>query len=191
MGKIVDELVAFSQNVEGQGTEDNGNCTYLLAELKALAWYVAELKKGARVLEIGVFTGRSASLYFQVQKELELDLHLCDLWSWNVHYALPLFNALVYDHFNEVPFTLHKMRSDILGEKWNLPIDLIHIDGYHDMPGIEPDCRLFLPHVVSGGIAVFHDSDYSCVAQCIDRFVVNGGWTAMAFAGRTSIWRKP
>jgi predicted O-methyltransferase YrrM len=187
--RSVDELVAFAINVESQGTADNGNCTYMEAELRALATQVAALKKGARVLEIGVFTGRSASLYFQMFAKLNLDIHLCDLWSWNVHYALPLFNALVYDHFNEVPFTLHKMFSHILGAKWELPIDLIHIDGYHDMPGIEPDCRLFLPHVVSGGIAVFHDIDYGCVAECIDRFV-RPTWTLVEEAQRTGIWRK-
>jgi predicted O-methyltransferase YrrM len=189
VGKTVDELVDFSRTVEGQGTEDNGNCTYKEAELRALASQVAALRKGARVLEIGVFTGRSASLYFQVQKELELDLHLCDLWSWNVHFCLPIFNKLVYDNFNEVPFTLHKMFSHLLGEKWTLPLDLIHIDGYHDMPGIEPDCRLFLPHVVSGGVAVFHDIDYGCVAECIDRFV-RPAWTLVEEAQRTGVWRK-
>ena len=186
-----EQLVAFARTVDGQGTEDNQNCTYTKAELNALAWFVANLPINGRVVEIGVFTGRSASLYFQVQAEKNLDLHLIDNWSWNQKFASHAFADLVIDNFSETPFTHHKMRSDYLGLYWNLPIDLLHIDGWHDMPGIEPDCRLWLPHVVSGGIVAFHDSDCPPVAECIDRFVTNGGWKAVAFAGRTSVWRKP
>lgn len=187
----IDELVVFSSSVEGQGIEDHQNCTYTSAELRALASRLVELRSGSRVVEIGVYGGRSTSLYFQLQKELNLDIHLVDNWSWDVERAMRTFTSLVYNHFSEVPFTLHKMRSDYLGPKWELGIDFLHIDGWHDMDGIEPDCRLWTPWVVSGGHVAFHDSDCSPVAECIDKYVKDKGWTLVETAFRTTVWRRP
>jgi predicted O-methyltransferase YrrM len=189
--KTVDELVDFSRNIEGQGIEDHPNCTYKSAELTAFASALVTVPFGARILEIGVFAGRSASLFFQMYPDLNLDIHLVDLWTWMPDRALPVFNNLVLEHFADVPFTLHRMRSDHLGPRWNLPIDLLHIDGWHDMDGVEPDCRNFLPHIVSGGIVVFHDREDPNVSQCIERFVVSQGWENLALAGGCGVWRKP
>jgi hypothetical protein len=187
--KSVDELVAFSAQIEGQGTEDHQNCTYTQPELRAIANQVVTLDYGSRVVEIGVYTGRSASLFFQVQEELRLDIHLVDNWSWDQDRALATFNRLILDNFNEVPFTLHKMRSDTqLGPMWKEPIDLLHIDGWHDLPGIEADCYLWLPWVNHNGIAVFHDSDCDPVADCIARYCK--GYTLLETAFRTTVWRK-
>jgi len=187
--KTVDELVSFSATVEGQGVIDHQNCTYTGAELRALAVHLVQLPKGSVVVEIGVFCGRSASLYFQLQRDLDLDIHLIDNWSWNQALATGSFVGMVLEHFNEVPFTLHKMRSDYLGEKWNIPINFLHVDGWHDMPGIEPDCRLFTPHIIEGGIAAFHDSDHEPVRQCIDTYCSN--WESLEPQFRTTVWRKP
>jgi len=190
--KTLDEILAFAANVDGQGIEDHQNCTYMRSELFALASRLYDLRLGARIVEIGVFGGRSTSLYLQLQTTQAFDIHLIDNWSWNQALAAHQFTNLILDNFNEVPFTLHKMRSDYLGEfYWTLPIDFIHIDGWHDMPGIEPDCRLWLPHVVSGGIAAFHDSDSPAVAECIQKYVNDAGWELIETAHRTTTWRKP
>lgn len=192
--KTIEELVAFSAQVEGQGIEDHQNCTYTRPELAALALAVSGLPRRARVVEIGTFAGRSTSLYFQAQPDLDLDIHLIDNWSWNAKFATQAFASLVIDHFSDIPFTLHKMRSDDLGMRWGIGIrfiDLLHIDGWHDMPGIEPDCRLWLPWVVPGGIAAFHDSQSPDVATCIGQYIKGAGWTLVSEAGRTTVWRKP
>jgi len=189
--KSVDELVAFSAQVEGQGIEDHQNCTYCRPELEVLARAVLELPSHARVVEIGTFAGRSASLYFQVQPDLDLDIHLVDNWSWHAAMAKPAFEKLVADHFSEIPFSFHCVLSADLGKEWDMPIDLIHIDGWHDLAGIEPDCRLWLPWVVSGGFAAFHDSDGADVAFCIDKYVKQAGWVLFGEAGRTTVWKKP
>lgn len=188
--KTVEELLAFSAAVEGQGIEDHQNCTYTHPELTVLALAVSALPRRARVVEIGTFAGRSASLYFQLQPDLDLDIHLIDNWSWNALFATQAFDKLVIDHFSEVPFTLHKMLSSYLATHWDLPIDFLHIDGWHDMPGIEPDCQLWLPWVVSGGIAAFHDSQSPDVAVCIEKYVEQAGWSLLGEAGRTTVWRK-
>ena len=187
--KTVEELVAFAAGVEGQGTEDHQNCTYLKAELRVIAEQLVLLPKHAVVVEIGVFGGRSASLLFQLEPDLKFDIHLIDNWSWMPTMALPIFNRLVLDHFSDVPFTLHKMLSETLAARWSASIDFLHVDGWHDMPGIEPDCRLWLPFLKSGGIAAFHDSDCPPVAECIAKYCA--GWQKVGEAGRTTVWRKP
>jgi hypothetical protein len=184
-------MVEFARAIEGQGIIDHSNCTYTAAELRALASAVRRLPIASRIIEIGTFAGRSASLYFQLQEAMNFDIHLIDNWSWNQVLATRDFSSMVIEHFSEVPFTLHKMRSDYLGTRWNLPIDLLHIDGWHDRAGIEPDCKLWLPWVVSGGLAVFHDSEWKDVADCIQQYVVETGWENVETAERTTVWRKP
>lgn len=190
----IEELLSFATSIEGQGFEDEPKqvCTYTSFELRLITNCLLELPLGSRVVEIGVYGGRSTSLLFQLQKEFELDIHLIDNWSWDAVRALRIFTTMVLEHFSEVPFTLHKMRSDYAGEfKWRDPIAFLHIDGWHEMPGIESDCRLFLPWVIQGGTVAFHDCDYPPVQECIDKYVIKEGWRQLESAGRTTTWRKP
>ena len=188
--KTVEELVSFAAAIDGQGTVDNQNCTYTQPELRALANSLLRVPKGSCAVEVGVYTGRSTSLYFQLQRELELDIHLVDNWSWNQKLAAHQFADLVLDNFNELPFTLHKMRSDT-ELRWTLPINFLHIDGWHDMPGIDGDCRMFLPHVVGGGFVAFHDSDCPPVRECIQKYVQDTyQWSLIEMAWRTTVWRR-
>jgi hypothetical protein len=189
--KTVDELVAFSSKIEGQGIEDHQNCTYTTAELRCLAMRLVELPKCANVVEVGVYGGRSASLYMQLESDLFLNIHLVDNWSWDQARATGTFVAMVLEHFNHIPFTLYKMLSEAVARTWSQPVHFLHIDGWHDLPGIEPDCKYWLPHVVPGGIAAFHDSDCEPVAQCITKYVQNKNWSLLDRAGRTTIWRAP
>lgn len=189
--KTFEEVLAFSRQVDGQGVDDHQNCTCTSAELGVLIPPVMALAPGSRVVEIGVFTGRSASVYFQLQRELSLDIHLVDNWSWNARYAVPYFAQMVLDSFSEEPFTLHKTLSAELGARWALPIDFIYVDGWHALEGIEPDCRLWLPHVRPGGVAAFHDSQDVPVAECIAKYVSGAGWQQIGGAERMTAWRKP
>jgi predicted O-methyltransferase YrrM len=190
--KTVDELVAFSATVEGQGTEDHQNCTCTTAELRLLANQLVRLERSAVAVEIGIYGGRSASLMLQLQRDLALDVHLVDNWSWDQKRATDTFVRLILENFNEVPFTLHKMRSDHLAHiHWRKVIDFLHIDGWHDIDGIEPDCINWLPWVRLGGVVAFHDSDCEPVARCIDKYVRKQGWEPLESAFRMTTWRKP
>jgi methyltransferase family protein len=190
--KTVDELVAFSATIEGQGVEDHQNCTYTTAELRALANELVKLPKGSTVMEIGVYGGRSASLFFQLQKDLKLHIHLIDTWGWDSVRGLATFTKLVLDNFMDVPFTLYRMASEqasYVTTEGDFYFDFLHIDGWHDMPGIDTDCRMWLPWLLPNGVVAFHDSDCPPVAECIDKYC--GMWTLIDRAGRTTVWRKP
>jgi predicted O-methyltransferase YrrM len=192
--KTAEELVKLSSTVEGQGVEDHPNCTYTSQELRVIADVLVQIPHGGRVVEIGVYSGRSTSLYLQLQEELNLDIHLIDKWCWDVERAMRQFTQMIINPaygFDEVPFTLHKMRSDFLGKKWNLPIDFLHIDGCHDGPDVDEDFRLWLPSVVPGGFVACHDIDYPPVAACVERCLASQGWEFCGTAWRAVAWRKP
>lgn len=186
-----DEVFAFSSAAEGNGTHDHIFCTATLAELRIFISAVMSLGNNARILEIGTYTGRSSSVYFQLYKDLNLDINLVDLWMWDEPYGVNSFTNMILNDFNNVPFTLHKMSSQLLGQKWGLPIDFLYIDGDHLLPGVEFDCQLFLPHVNRGGLVVFHDCHMPDVAFCIDKYIKNESWALYAEAERMTIWRKP
>lgn len=184
------EIYEFSLGVEGNGTHDHTFCTATAAELKIFVSSVMSLPSHARVLEIGTYTGRSSSVYFQLQKDLSLDIHLVDLWAWNEPYGINSFSSMVLKNFNDVPFTLHKMPSQVLGATWRDLIDFLYIDGDHTIPGLEFDCQLFLPRVTNGGLAVFHDCHMPDVEYCLKKYVSNEAWELHSEAERMTIWRK-
>jgi len=189
--KTVDELVAFA-NTQETGMAYFGCVTYREDELRAIAKCLVELPKNSRVVEIGTWAGRSASLYLQLQKDLDLDIHLVDSCIYFTDFAVSTFKKMISDHFSDVPFTFHKTTSQQLGSAWNLPIDFIHVDGCHDYNEVYEDCRLWLPHLVSKGMAAFNDSTGEApgVVQTLHAFVTPT-WTHLETAGRVTTWRKP
>lgn len=188
--KSFDEVYAVSSAAEGNGTHDHIYCTLTAAELEIFIAAVMEIQHGSRVLEIGTYTGRSSSVYFQLQKDLNLDIHLVDLWAWNEPHGINSFSSMVLNQFNDIPFTLHKMSSTLLGKTWNSPIDFLYIDGDHLLPGVEYDCRLFIPHVLKCGFVVFHDCHMPDVEYCMHKYVENEDWELYAKTQRLAIWRR-
>ena len=189
--KSFEEILQFSRMAEGNGTEPHALCTATAEELKVFIPPVMSLPHGSRVVEIGTYTGRSSSVYLQVQKDLNLDIHLIDCLYWNPEHAVHSFwEDLVVKHFNDVPFTYHKMVSNLAASTWNLPIDFLYLDGWHDAPQVDEDFANWIPFLKSGGVLALHDSDYPGVVACIDRFVKGAGFELIAAAERMTMWRK-
>jgi hypothetical protein len=193
--KSVDELVAFS-DVHGQGSNIVHTCTYSEPELRALAKCLVELPMNSRVVEIGTFAGRTASLYFQLQKDLNLDIHLIDNLTWHPETAMGVFNKMIATYFSDSSYVFYKTTSQELGKSWDLPINFLHVDGDHSFEGVQSDCELWLPHMVSGGMIGFHDivdgsgNQHLPVAKAIDNFV-RPTWEWRETVDRTMTWRKP
>lgn len=189
--KSFDEIYEFSHATDGNGTEDHALCTATAAELKTFIPHVMALAPGSRVVEIGTYTGQSASVYFQVQQELNLDIHLIDCLYWNPKHAIHTFGDLVVDHFNDIPFTYHKMVSDLAASTWNLSIDFLYLDGWHDPPQVDRDFANWTPFLKSGGVLAAHDSTYPGVIDCLNKFIKADGWELLSEAERMTVWRKP
>jgi hypothetical protein len=52
----------------------------------------------------------------------------------------------------------HVADSQDVGRRWELPIDLLFIDGDHSEDGTREDWARFSPHVQVGGHVAFHDA---------------------------------
>lgn len=188
--KTVEEILAVSRNVQGEGLEDHQWCTYFIDELRCLIAQALTIPYGGQIVEIGVFYGRSASVYLQLQKELNLSIHLVEDWSWHGWRARPAFYEMIHK-IGDPEFSIHEVSSNDAAKDWDTPIDFLHIDGLHLMYAVEADCQNWLPWVKSGGIAVFHDSDQTDVSTCIERYVSSQGWSLISSVARMQIWRKP
>lgn len=189
--KSFNEIYEFSHAADGNGTDDHALCTATVEELKTFIPHVMAMANGSRVVEIGTYTGRSASVYFQVQKDLNLDIHFIDCLYWNPKYAAQKFWDLVVDHFNDVSFTYHKMLTDKAASQWSLPIDFLYIDGEHESPSVDHDFANWTPFLKSGGVLAAHDSHLAAVSKCLDRFVREQNWDLLSSAERMTVWRKP
>jgi predicted O-methyltransferase YrrM len=189
--KTFDEVYEFSLSAEGNGTHDHPLCTATAAELKTFVPHVLSLPTGSRVVELGTYTGRSSSVYLQVQKDLDLDIHLVDALLWEPKHATYAFWNLIVNHFLEVPFTYHKMPTDLVASQWNFPIDFLYIDGWHYAPQVGRDFANWIPFLKPSGVLAVHDSDYHEVAACLDQFVKSANWKLLSEAERMTVWRKP
>lgn len=185
--KTVNELMAFSSKC-APGKCVFGDCSYADEELRALANCLVTLRKNSCIVEIGTFAGRSASLYFQLQKDLNLDIHLIDNWIFDPTFAMATFTKMVVDNFIDVPFNYHKMESNRVAR--NFLINFLHVDGGHNQEEVEGDCALFLPYVVPGGIVAFHDVPHPPVEEAIRKFV-KPSYALVEAVGRMQAWRKP
>lgn len=189
--KSFDEVYAFSCAADGNGTHPHATCTATAEELRPFVESVIALPHGSRVVEIGTYAGRSASVYLQVAKELDFDLHFIDCICWNPKHAMHTFSDLVVDNFNDVPYTYHKMVTDRAILKWDLPIDFLYIDGEHISPWVENDYANWTPFIKSGGILAAHDSQLPEVSACLDRYARSTGWNLLCQIERMTIWSKP
>lgn len=190
--KSFEEIYERSHATEGNGIDDHAVCTATVEELKAFIPHVMSLPYAARVVEVGTYTGRSASVYFQVQKDLNLDIHLIDCLIWNPeHAAKAFFCDLVVTRFNDVPFTYHKMTTDRAVATWTLPIDFLYIDAGHEPPYVDRDFANWTPFVKSGGIMAAHDSQLPAISANLDRYARAANWQLLSEAERMTLWRKP
>lgn len=60
-----------------------------------------------------------------------------------------------------------------LGREWNIPIELLFIDGDHRYNYVKKDLELWGKWVVNGGIILMHDRPYPGVKKVIDTMVLN------------------
>lgn len=60
-----------------------------------------------------------------------------------------------------------------LGREWNIPIELLFIDGDHRYNYVKKDLELWGKWVISGGMILMHDKPYAGVEKVIDTMITN------------------
>lgn len=154
-------------------------------ECRAYFDVLMTIPKSHLIVEVGLEYGRSSSIALQVARVNGLDYVGIDpfedeeVWeSWCENMAG--MSPVVYRHKS----------TDITGIG---QISAILIDGDHSYEGVKADCEHFLPHLVTNGIAMFHDykrESLPDVTRAVDDYMLNGGWGHMLIAGTLSVWRK-
>lgn len=205
--KTVQELIEFAESIPELGATPMAKgpdapdhlSIYTRKEMALLATYARNIPHGGTAVEIGVYVGHTASVLLNLQEELELDIVLVDNWSWMMPDARHSFNLMMEMYFVDTPYqglwmTSSEAYRQIVTEanvvEGHSLLDYIHIDGCHDRGenGVDEDCRLWLPMLNRGGVAVFHDHDCEPVRRTVEEYCP--GWSGEE-AGRTAVRVKP
>lgn len=197
--KTPEELVDFVNTIEELGSTPMGkgpDCPdhlsiYTRREMLLLAKYAVQIPFCGIAVEVGVYVGHTASILLNLEKDLELSVNLIDNWSWMMPDAKLSFDKMMEDNFPRSLYNPYWMTSGEARKKWaDWPINFIHIDACHDRGdfGVDNDCKIWLPLLVSGGVAVFHDYDHGPVAETVAEFCP--GWAGEE-SGRTAVRIKP
>jgi len=133
-------------------------------ELRMLNRYAASVAAPLRIVEIGIYRGRSTcALGHDLQPGVTLYAidpeqgENVSIWKANVQRFVPLWREVQFINQPSLSVAATWKRRDI---------GLIFFDGDH--PTIDLDLAAWLPFVVEGGLAAFHDSDHLLTAQTID-----------------------
>ncbi len=129
---------------------------------------LAELARGRRrVVEIGVFEGSSAIVLCDVL-EPGAELHLIDPFGHQPNALREGAAATEWATRRVVERAARRMSgprlqwhvdfSASVAQRWNLPVDLVFIDGDHSEIGVTKDWEMWHPFVVEGGTVLFHDA---------------------------------
>jgi predicted O-methyltransferase YrrM len=150
------------------------------AELNCLHTLVLGLGAAPRVLEIGSFLGASSRL-LAAALPVAGRLYCVDTWN-NETMPGGLRDTLAEFRANVAPFSdritpVRKNSRDIRGEDFDLPLDMVFIDGDHSYAGVRHDHHATAPWLVDGGIMAFHDATYfQGVSRVIGEALATGQW---------------
>src|SRR3990167_6750771 len=156
-------------------------------------WDVCQtLPLNAFIAEVGVDQGRSASILMAASKPGWI-VALVDAWE-----SILIDNKLkVENMLKQFSRTEHGLAwiinapSALAGQDVKDPLHLVHIDANHYSPHPAEDCEVWLPKLVSGGIAAFHDyqATFPAVTKAVDKYTK--GWPVVGNFESLAVRRKP
>ncbi len=130
-----------------------------LREGFALAHLSSTLKRGAHIVELGSYLGRSASFLLAGLKH-NATLTCIDTWqnegmSEGIRDTYPCFiqNMRPYDG----EYFAIKGKTEVVAREWTTNIDLLFIDADHSYEGCIADCKNWIPFVNPAGWICMHD----------------------------------
>jgi len=143
-----DHVMAFTKNISSPTAFEDHECHVYFDTLMSL-------EEGALIVEVGLEYGRSSSIALQVVK----------------HHLLRYVGIDPFIGHDEIHDSWLSMASQIEMKPWRRkltrkkadevrlhePINAILIDADHEYDAVLSDCEHFLPYVVPGGFAMFHD----------------------------------
>jgi cephalosporin hydroxylase len=166
----------------------SSNAAFEDEECKAYFDVLMTLQVGDLVVEVGLEYGRSSSIALQVARERELryvGIDIAPKMEW-------------FDKLSKLAKSLgprfRYLTEDSKDVNLAEPIAAILIDGDHSYAGVLADCNTFLPAVVAGGYAMFHDYKRESLPEVTgavdDYMAMHTRWDHIECAGTLSIWQK-
>lgn len=152
------DVWAFTSGVPGYFSE---------IEARALYDAATSLPDGSTCVEVGVQFGRSASVLLQLARDKPLKVVFVDSWVAEGERARREFHSLVgsiplHEKSESTIIGVHSIYASqaVSGWAWastGEAFGLLHLDANHEPAEVFSDCRLWLPLLLTGGIACFHD----------------------------------
>jgi predicted O-methyltransferase YrrM len=174
--------------------ESSHETAYNREECEALYDCLLKLPDGARVVEVGVQFGRSATVIAEVSKVRGFEFTAVDNWleEYSTR-AKPHFEGQIEKHGWNVKKLW--MDSNMASKIYDGKIDLIHIDGDHEYEGVLSDIKHWLPKVNKGGYACFddfgHDSLPGIWKACNEYFTEHKNWEFVGrFGNKLGVYKK-
>lgn len=143
----IDKIIELAESRPGSFTRTN---------MYALLFFAMTLKPYSRIVEIGIDQGRSSSLLLAAANEYGHHIDLIDSWASILVENKHRVEVLV-SQFQHVNAEIHHKTSLVAAAVIPGQLHLIHIDAGHTEGNPAQDCQLWLPKLVDGGIACFHD----------------------------------
>lgn len=200
MMQSFDELWEIAERIGGHLPHGDGHALYRACAI------AHNNDPGCRLpwLEVGSFIGRSANIVAAFGHFTYLiDPHY--LWqTWTEHADGGPDNAFRYTEkavdetvkgmlaANTAGLPVEILSCESSEAKINSPIGFVFIDGNHTEGGVDVDASIWLPKLVDGGVAAFHDyniPNYPLVTYVAD--VWTRGWECIVPGGPVAAWRKP
>lgn len=155
MKELFANVWSRSMQVQGAFSEHEAHRIYDIA---------CALEKGARIVEIGCYGGKSSLILGMAAKDLSADYTCIDNFITTLEGGGSARKQFVDTMtMYGIKYQLMEMDSSKAAKKYRRKIDLLLIDGDHRYKMVKKDCDLWIPKVKIGGWVVFHDYESSWI----------------------------
>tara|TARA_B100001248_G_scaffold262670_1_gene260714 strand:- start:1724 stop:2518 length:795 start_codon:yes stop_codon:yes gene_type:complete len=129
-------------------------------------YWLLEVAKPSRIVELGVFRGDSLATFSQATRELNLDSKIYGIDCWQGDSTTGNYGEEVYsvvkDYFDSnCPNTtlIRAYFDEALQYFEDQSIDILHIDGLHTYEACKHDFETWLPKLSKKSIVLMHDTE--------------------------------
>jgi len=184
-------------------------------EAQSLIRTAYELPDDAIIVEIGAFLG-SGSILLAGARKLRRSgrVHCVDPFDASGDaFSVPHYQGILTDYGNTPQiqifrnnllraglsnwFTAHQGPAEKIGLAWNIPVDMVFMDGDQSPEGVRSAWEVWAPWLKSNGVLALHNSNSREYAPGHDghfrlrqNLLTGSDYVLMAETGSTSIFRK-
>lgn len=110
------------------------------------------------VVDLGIDYGYSTYYWANALKEYANNSKVYGIDSFNVNGSATYDDVLgLISNYNVTNIEIIQDNFEKRAKIWDKPIDILNIDGFHDLNNVQNDYNNWAPHVKEDGIIVFHD----------------------------------